>query len=147
MYARDLDSTTITFAIEERVYKLERDEEAMLARLADANLKATGVDAFLYSRLGPMAELSGQEMTLSAVIDKKRVFLESKTLFKSEPTQIQNLFSSEPVAATPIAFRIPLTRLNSPSTIAIVQGSMRVCASDFTRMPKGVLTLKVAACS
>jgi hypothetical protein len=38
---------SIEMRIEEHVYKLERDEAAMLQRLKDTNLYATGVDKFL----------------------------------------------------------------------------------------------------
>ena len=38
--------------MEERIYKLERDEQAMLKRISDTNIKAMGVNSFLYDRLG-----------------------------------------------------------------------------------------------
>ncbi len=47
----------VQFFLEERVYKLERDEDAMLARIKNTNIRAQGVDSFLYQRLGPMADL------------------------------------------------------------------------------------------
>ena len=47
--------------MEERIYKLERDEEAMLKRISNTNIKAMGVDAFLYDRLGgAMGELNAR---------------------------------------------------------------------------------------
>lgn len=57
MYAPDLDSTMVQFFLEERVYKLERDEDAMLARIKNTNIRAQGVDSFLFQRLGLMADL------------------------------------------------------------------------------------------
>lgn len=94
LHAADINHATIKFSIEERIYKLERDEEAMLKRISNTNIKAMGVDAFLYDRLGgTMGELnargdeakasaadatdklSGQAaMSLDAVIDKKKVY-------------------------------------------------------------------------
>lgn len=94
LHAADINHATIKFSVEERIYKLERDEEAMLKRISNTNIKAMGVDAFLYDRLGgAMGELnargdeakgnaadaadklSGQAaMSLDAVIDKKKVY-------------------------------------------------------------------------
>jgi hypothetical protein len=48
LYAPDIDSTVVQFSIEERVYRLERDEDALLARLKNTNLRAAGVDNFLF---------------------------------------------------------------------------------------------------
>ena len=45
-YAPDIDSTVVKFSIEEHVYRLERDEAALMARLKKTNLRATGVDNF-----------------------------------------------------------------------------------------------------
>lgn len=47
----------VQFFLEERVYKLERDEDAMLARIKNTNIRAQGVDSFLFQRLGLMADL------------------------------------------------------------------------------------------
>lgn len=61
LYAESVTNSTIKFSIEERIYKLERDEEAMLKRISNTNIKAMGVDAFLYDRLGgTMAEVNAQ---------------------------------------------------------------------------------------
>jgi hypothetical protein len=38
---------SLEMRVEEHIYKLERDEAAMLQRLKDTNLYATGVDKFL----------------------------------------------------------------------------------------------------
>ena len=65
LYANNLDSTTVIFSVEERIYKLERDDEAMLKRIKDTNMKATGVDGFIYSRIGPLADLQNKEMSLA----------------------------------------------------------------------------------
>ena len=47
--------------MEERIYKLERDEQAMLKRISDTNIKAMGVNSFLYDRLGgTMGEINAQ---------------------------------------------------------------------------------------
>lgn len=40
----------VEMRIEEHVFKLERDEAAMLARLKETNLHATGVESFLMSK-------------------------------------------------------------------------------------------------
>lgn len=52
LYAESPHHSTVKFSIEERIYKLERDEEAMLKRISNTNIKAMGVDAFLYDRHG-----------------------------------------------------------------------------------------------
>lgn len=58
--------------VEEHIYKLERDEAAMLSRLRDTNLHATGVDKFLNKNKD-----SAVTQNLDGYIDKKKVF-ESK---------------------------------------------------------------------
>ena len=56
-----LEHATVKFSVEERIYRLERDEEAMLKRISNTNIKAMGVDAFLYDRLGgSMAEINAR---------------------------------------------------------------------------------------
>lgn len=61
LYAESVLNSTIKFSIEERIYKLERDEEAMFKRISNTNIKAMGVDAFLYDRLGgKMAEVNAR---------------------------------------------------------------------------------------
>ena len=143
MYAPDLDSTLAQFYIEERVYRLERDEEAMLARIKNTNIRATGVDSFLNQRLGPMADLQGdQPMSLNSIIDKRRVFVESKLLSTGQPFLLQALFDqSSLVAAADQDFKC---RVDAKCSL---QGVFRVCSSDFTRMPKGSITLQIAAYS
>lgn len=56
----------IKFEIEERVYKLERDEAAMLKRVQNTNIKAMGVDQFLYSRQGGLGELEEKAKEIQA---------------------------------------------------------------------------------
>lgn len=101
LYAPDLDSTMVQFFVEERVYKLERDEDAMLARIKNTNIRAQGVDSFLFQRLGLMADLQNdQQMTLNTLIDKKRVFVgPSKVISVSRPFVLQSLLNQDFVAA------------------------------------------------
>lgn len=81
LYAPDLDSTEVVFSIEERIFELERDEDAMLERLKNTNLRAQGVDTYLYSRQGPMADLqAGKEMSLGSIIEKKKTFVKARTI-------------------------------------------------------------------
>lgn len=84
LYAESAHHSTVKFSVEERIYKLERDEEAMLKRISNTNIKAMGVDSFLYDRYGgTMAELrdrgtkgqeGGQGAGLDQLIDKKKVY-------------------------------------------------------------------------
>ena len=61
LYAESPHHSTIKFSVEERIYKLERDEQAMLKRISDTNIKAMGVNSFLYDRLGgTMGEVNAQ---------------------------------------------------------------------------------------
>ena len=61
LHADSVHHTSIKFSIEERIYKLERDEAAMLKRISNTNIKAMGVDAFLYDRLGgTMGEINAR---------------------------------------------------------------------------------------
>ena len=52
----------------------------MLKRIKNTNMKATGVDGFLYSRIGPMADLQNKEMSLADIIDKKRIYVGTKVI-------------------------------------------------------------------
>ena len=58
LYVKQKSDCKVKFRIEERIYNLERDEEAMLKRIQKTNMRAVGVDAFLYERHGgAMGEL------------------------------------------------------------------------------------------
>ncbi len=50
-------TSQMSMVIEEWIYDLERDEEAMLKRIKETNLKATSVEGFLYSRVGGLGSL------------------------------------------------------------------------------------------
>lgn len=86
----------------------------MLKRISNTNIKAMGVDAFLYDRLGgKMGELnarndeamaaageeggmSGQaQMSLDAIMDKKKVYQETKVLAHSEFIGLSTVFSKQ----------------------------------------------------
>ena len=47
LYAKTREDCKISFHVEERIYKLERDEQAMLKRIQETNLKIVGMDNFL----------------------------------------------------------------------------------------------------
>ena len=83
----------------------------MLKRISNTNIKAMGIDAFLYDRLGgAMGELnakndelkskagkqgesSGQAaMSLDAIIDKKKVYVSTKVLVTGEFKRLASLF-------------------------------------------------------
>ena len=47
----------------------------MLQRLKGTNLKATGVEGFLFDQAGPLGNLDkSKTQTLDSLIDKKRIF-------------------------------------------------------------------------
>lgn len=110
LYADSLHHSTIKFSVEERIYRLERDEEAMLKRISNTNIKAMGVDAFLYDRLGGKmgelnaranevkrnagaAEETGQAaMSLDSIIDKKKVFESSRVIASGEMVGLASVF-------------------------------------------------------
>lgn len=138
LFAPDLDSTEAQFTIEERIYKIERDENAMLERLKNVNLQAQGVDNFLYSRLGPMGDLKADSaMSLGAIIDTKRTYVETKTILQGSPFILQQLCQGKPRAAQDINLQFAFTESIQ------ISGSVRFCSSDFTRMPKGHLSFRV----
>lgn len=43
----------LEFTLEERTFKLERDEAKTLKRLKETNMRAMGVNAFLLENAGP----------------------------------------------------------------------------------------------
>jgi hypothetical protein len=47
--------------IVERVFKLERDEAAMIQRITNTNMKAVGVENFIYNRMGGLAEIENRD--------------------------------------------------------------------------------------
>ena len=49
--------------IEEWIYNLERDEEAMVKRIKEPNLKATSVEGFIYRRVGGLGSLDKSKGT------------------------------------------------------------------------------------
>jgi hypothetical protein len=64
--------SALDMRVEEHLYRLERDEVKMLARLNKANLLATGVDKFLNK--------GGKDGSIDTVVDKKRVFISKKVI-------------------------------------------------------------------
>ena len=157
LYAEALDTATITFSVEERVYKLERDEEAMLKRIANTNIKAMGVDAFLYDRLGgTMGELnaradeakgkageteglSGQaQMSLDAVMDKKKVFQETKVIAQGQPVSLAQVMGQQLESmGLSRSFEVSIDAKTK------VRGAARLCCNAFTAMPKGSFSLTI----
>ena len=58
LFVSEAEASMVQFRIEERIYRLERDENAMLKRVSKTNIRAMGVDAFLYDLMGgSMGEL------------------------------------------------------------------------------------------
>ena len=45
----------------EKVFKLERDEAAMIKRITNVNMKAVGVENFIYDRIGGLAEIQNRD--------------------------------------------------------------------------------------
>lgn len=77
-------------------------------------------------------------MSLDSIIDKKRVFLEKKSLFKGQVTPIATLFAAQ--IEQPGIGRNFEARL---STAVSVLGTVSVCANQFTQMPKGRLQFQI----
>ena len=82
----------------------------MLKRISDTNIKAMGVDAFLYDRLGGKMgefnaranevkkdaagnEVGGQAaMSLDAIIDKRKVFESKRVIASGEMVGLASIF-------------------------------------------------------
>jgi len=82
-YLDSLDASRISLSIEERIYRLERDDQALLKRIKDTNLRATGVDSFLNSRLGgSMQEYQDKDKALTggllSIVDKKKILEDTR---------------------------------------------------------------------
>lgn len=77
---------SIESRIEERVYKLERDEAKMLARLKQTNLHATGIDKFLTK-----GNKEHKDLSMDSLVDKKRIFESKKVLATGTPIKVSNL--------------------------------------------------------
>jgi len=68
-------SSVIEFKLEEHIFRLERDEEKMLKRLKQTNLRATGVGGFLLENAGPSKEVDKTKVHfMESLIDKRKVF-------------------------------------------------------------------------
>lgn len=77
--------------VEERIYKLERDEAALMKRIQETNLQATSVEGFLYQRLGgTMGDLdkSGKPASLDTLIDKKRIYQKTRVILENVEVSI-----------------------------------------------------------
>lgn len=83
----------MSMVIEEWIYDLERDEEAMLKRIKETNLKASSVEGFLYSRVGGLGSLEKSKgtQTLDNVIDKKRVLRDKRLICRGAPCKFESL--------------------------------------------------------
>jgi hypothetical protein len=86
-----------------------------------------------------MADMqANSEMSLAAVVDKKKIFVQSKSIVKGKPVILQELLSQGIQAAFDQSMQYVI------SGTTTIKGIIRVMSSDFTRMPKGFLSFFVA---
>ena len=71
-----------TVSIVEKIYDLQRDEEAMLKRIQETNLKAQGVENFMMNRMAD--KFDDRAVTLDTFIDKKKVLEKERVLAKEQ---------------------------------------------------------------
>jgi len=56
------DSATVTqVSIVEKIFDLKPDEKALLKRISATNLKAEGINAFIYKQMGNSEDFEGQD--------------------------------------------------------------------------------------
>ena len=107
----------------------------MLQRLKETNLRATGVEGFLFDQAGPLGNLDkSKTQTLDSLIDKKRIFESKKVLMSGQPIQISQ------VKLTTEEIHKLTYKLGKESLVV----SYKVSQNQFTKMPKGRLRIKVA---
>ena len=154
LFVNQAQGSMVQFRVEERIYKLERDEKAMLKRISKTNIRAMGVDAFLYDMMGgSMGELKAknevakggsqesglqQVMSLEKIIDKKKVFVEKKVMCQSKQVAIDSVFGGQLAnlgCETPFEFDIMPT--------IKIKGTAKVCSNAHTSMPKGAFTFEI----
>jgi hypothetical protein len=71
----------------EKVFKLERDEAAMIQRITNTNMKAVGVEQFIYNQMGGLADLQNRgenekNIRLDMFADKKKIFQSERIVGK-----------------------------------------------------------------
>ena len=123
----------------------------MLKRIQETNIRAMGVDTFLYNRHGgSMGELQAknqdvkagkeesglqQVMSLESIIDKKKVFVEKKVICQSKEVSLDSVFGEHlesPGIQLPFGFDIMPT--------IKIKGIAKICSNAHTSMPKGAFT-------
>ena len=128
----------------------------MLKRISNTNIKAMGVDAFLYDRLGgKMAEFnakadelkknageegeSGQAaMSLDAIIDKRKVYESTRVIVSGEMVGLASVFGKQlDSMGLAMSFEANLDAKTS------ITGVARLCCNAFTAMPKGCFSMTV----
>lgn len=110
--------------IEEHVYRLERDEAKMLARLKHTNLHATGIEKFL-----TRGDKENKDVTMDSLIDKKRIIETKKVIALGAPVKVSTLDT------TTLTFQL--------TKGAKIDCSYTVSHNSFTQMPKGQIKLTI----
>ena len=108
----------------------------MLKRLQETNLRAEGVENHFLTRASAMADPNESgPITLETIMDKKRILREKKTLA-----------SGKAVTASSLDLAMgERHQLSVTLDKAKILGDYRVCSNEFTNLPKGALTVQVAA--
>ena len=128
--------------VEERIFKLERDEAAFLESIRNINTKqATSINQFLLARTGGYG-MRGDEDQYSqqdfSHIIKKRKILESTRLIIERTLSIE---SDLLTADTPISDSRNFNFYLDPPGTTIqefnVTGKMMISSNKFTQMPRG----------
>ena len=78
--------------LEERVYRLERDDEAFLQSIREINTKqASSINQFLISQTGGYGNMGGDKLSLNNIIKKKKI-LTATNLISEKVVNIERDF-------------------------------------------------------
>jgi len=131
----DVDVVRVT--LEERVFKLERDEAAFMEHMKQINTKVgTSVNSFLMQRSGALHEDNFNNMV------KKKKTLKQTRPFPSVDIEVAKFLGADSViVGTDIPFKVQV------DTDVTIVGAARVTANRFTEMPRGTVEVSIIGAS
>jgi hypothetical protein len=137
----------LTISLEERIYKLERDEAAFLQQIRNINTKqSTSVNQFFMKRSAGMSLglPDDDAATLKSMIKKKKIYQRTEPIATTQ-VKVADLLPQQN-AIFGLLHPLTFTMVASEPKV-ILQGLLSVYVSPFTQMPRGKAQVQIIGTS
>eukprot|EP00347_Sterkiella_histriomuscorum_P014269 403361529 len=155
------NSNDIKVTLEERIYKLERDDAAFLQSIRQINTKqATSINKFLMDKTGGYGNI-GEVQNFDDLFTKKKILKGQPIVKLQKVISIEQKFISEyrkfqenqpfQIILEFDKFMSDKEQVNKPNPLfgqsIIIKGNLQLNLNQFTQMPRGQLKLDIAGYS